>query len=143
MENKIRIAVNESLAKVNSLFEIKPKQLDAIMNVLKGFDTLAILPTAYGKSMIFQLLPSICQLLEDQPNNAIVIVVSPLKALIKDQVDAANNLECLALHATSLDIGNYHKISSGHYNIIVDTPEAWLDSDERWKNMLSSHFFRS
>jgi len=24
----------------------------------------------------------------------------------------------------------------------VDTPEAWLDSDDRWKNMLSSHFFR-
>jgi len=102
MENKIRNDVNESLAKVNSSFLIKPKQLDAIRNVLNGFDTLAILPPAYGKSMIFQLLPSVCQLLEDQPNNAFVIVVSPLKALIKDQVDAANKLESLAVRATAL-----------------------------------------
>ena len=36
-------------------FEIKQKQLEGITNILNGVDTLCILPTGYGKSLIFQL----------------------------------------------------------------------------------------
>ena len=60
-------AVNQCIKKVNNSYVIKPKQLEAIINLLRGYDTLAILPTSYGKSMIFQLIPSVLRLLyEDQ-----------------------------------------------------------------------------
>jgi superfamily II DNA helicase RecQ len=43
---------------VNPLgFKIKPKQLEAVVNIVGGIDTLCILPTSFGKSLIFQLLP--------------------------------------------------------------------------------------
>ena len=57
-------------------------QLDIIQSVLDGFDTLALLPTGGGKSLCFQV-PALC-------NEKLCIVVSPLIALMRDQVE---NLE--------------------------------------------------
>ena len=57
----LREAVSESLKQVDSSFCIKPKQFEAISNIVSGYDTLAILPTSFGKSLIFQLLPSVCK----------------------------------------------------------------------------------
>ena len=47
----------------------------------------------------------------------------------------------LSLKATDLGMEKFKPISTGQYNVIVDTPEAWLD-DDRWKAVLSSHIFR-
>ncbi|CAA6828310.1 MAG: RecQ family ATP-dependent DNA helicase [uncultured Aureispira sp.] len=53
-------------------------QLDIVQSVLDGKDTLALLPTGGGKSICFQV-PTLCQ-------DGICIVISPLIALMKDQV---------------------------------------------------------
>ena len=60
MANALLIAhaVEVSLFKIDSNYEIRPKQLEAIVSVIGRQDTLAILPTSYGKSLIFRLLPS-------------------------------------------------------------------------------------
>jgi len=110
---------------------------EAISNIVNGHDTLAILPTSFGKSLIFQLLPSVCEQLDQKPNNAIVVVVSPLKSLIEHQIKAANEMSSLGLKACFLSTGSFEDILEGKYNIIIDTPESWLN-DSKWKNNL--HF---
>ena len=59
-----------------------PLQADIIDNVLASQDTLALMPTGGGKSLCYQL-PSLVF-------GGITLVVSPLIALMKDQVDALN-----------------------------------------------------
>ena len=45
--------------RVNSTFKVKPKQADWMKNIVDGKDTLAILPTSYGKSLMYQMLPAL------------------------------------------------------------------------------------
>jgi len=92
-------------------FAIKPKQLEAVINVIKGKDTLCIFPAAFGKSLIFQLLPHVSSTLKMylQP---IVIVISPLLSLIEDHVVSCNNLKCLNLSAVKLEAQNSLTISA-------------------------------
>lgn len=56
---------------------LKPLQSVSLKKSLEG-DCMIILPTGYGKSLIFQLLPLIC--------NSKIIIVSPLSAIIQEQV---------------------------------------------------------
>lgn len=65
--------------------ELRPGQGDALGSVLEGHDTLAVLPTGAGKSAIYQ----IAALLIPGPT----VVVSPLIALQRDQVDGIDDLE--------------------------------------------------
>ena len=56
--------------------------------VYNGRDLVAVLPTGYGKSMIFHLLPALLydKRSESAQSRPVVIVVSPLNALTKDQI---------------------------------------------------------
>ena len=70
------------LQKKFQLQNFRPGQLDVIQAILAGQDVLCIMPTGYGKSLCYQL----SALLLD----GVTVVVSPLVALMKDQVDSLN-----------------------------------------------------
>lgn len=71
----------------------RPLQEDIINSVLKGEDTFALLPTGGGKSICFQV-PALVK-------KGICIVISPLVALMKDQVQALQNKGIKAMALTS------------------------------------------
>lgn len=59
--------------------DFRPSQIDSIIRILQGKDTIALLPTGSGKSIIFQMLALI------RPGFGLVI--APIVSLIHDQVD--------------------------------------------------------
>ena len=88
-ESVIKSAATRS-AKELGYTAMKPKQLEVVMGVLKGHDVFGVLPTGFGKSLCFASLPSIFDQLLFEEDSSIVLVITPLTAIMKDQVNLAN-----------------------------------------------------
>jgi superfamily II DNA helicase RecQ len=82
------------------------------VKVFWGEDILAVLPTGYGKSLIYQLLPLILfrKVFKEDPNRGIIsigdittvlLVISPLNSLISDQI---RKLLTTGLRVSSLNV---------------------------------------
>ena len=107
--------------------EFRPLQEDIILSVLDGSDTMALLPTGGGKSICFQV-PALAL-------GGLCIVVSPLIALMKDQVE---NLRKRHIKACAIFSGMSHeKISDTIDNCLFDKEMRFLYvSPERLKTDL-------
>lgn len=103
-------------------------QEDIILSVLSGNDTLALLPTGGGKSITFQV-PALAK-------EGICIVVTPLIALMKDQVE---NLKKRQIKAYAIHSGlNKHEIDIALNNCVYDDVKFLYVSPER----LATDIFR-
>ena len=104
--------------------DFRPGQEKAIDSVLAKQDTVVIMPTGGGKSLIYQL-PSL--ILE-----GITIVVSPLISLMKDQVDALNAIGIPATFINS-SIGQSESfkrikgVRQGKYKLLYIAPERFYN----------------
>ncbi len=100
--------------------EFRPLQEDIILSVLAGNDTLALMPTGGGKSITFQV-PSLAM-------EGICLVITPLIALMKDQVDQLNqrNIKATAIHSgmTRYEIDvTLNNCVYGDYKFLYLSPE--------------------
>ncbi len=98
----------------------RPQQAEIIKNVLAGEDSIALLPTGGGKSLCYQL-PSLLL-------DGITIVVSPLIALMKDQVMGLQEKGIKALSITSgISYGELDTLLDnciyGNYKLLYLSPE--------------------
>ncbi len=102
--------------------EFRPGQREALDQVLAGRDTLVVMPTGSGKSLIYQLAALA------RPGTG--LVVSPLVALMKDQVDglARRGISATFINST-LTSSEYswrmNGLANGDYKIVLVAPERF------------------
>src|ERR1700744_2083532 len=112
----------------------RPLQAEIIHDALAGKDVFALLPTGGGKSLCFQL-PALAQ-------EGLTVVVSPLIALMKDQVDA---LQASGIAATFLNSSlapgesreRLRGLHTGKFRLLYAAPErlmlsGFLEDLKRW-----------
>ena len=126
-------AVNNVLRDFPHVVSLREEQKDCLKNLVAGKDVFAILPTGFGKSLIFQLFPRIISMLNGRDSGTIstIIVVTPLVAIMKDQVEQLNALGVVTT-AIGLDEGlDESAAKNGRCEIVYGSPESWLSKEWR------------
>jgi ATP-dependent DNA helicase RecQ len=127
-------ALPEALAALRHYFgfaDFKPGQRDVIGHLLTGKSAAAVFPTGGGKSLCYQLPALLLP--------GLTLVVSPLIALMKDQIDAltARGIAARRLDST-LDLDEYRtvldEVRSGKLRMLYVAPERFVN--ERFCEMI-------
>lgn len=116
------MTIQQILLKYWGYSHFRPLQEEVINSVLAGKDTLTLMPTGGGKSLCFQV-PALFQ-------EGICIVISPLIALMKDQVE---NLKAKGIKAMSITSGMdkkeidiaFDNCVYGNYKFLYLSPERF------------------
>ena len=131
------MTAREALHKYFGYDDFRPLQSEIIDSVLAGKDTLALMPTGGGKSICFQV-PTLV-LSQDDLNKRLCLVITPLIALMRDQV---TNLEARNIHAAAVYTGmswDKQRVALdnclyGPYHFLYCSPER-LESEEFRKRL--------
>ena len=130
----------------NSLgYVLKTEQEQSLRKFVAGNDVFVSLPTGFGKSLCYILLPCIFDLIREVEGKSIILVVSPLIALMQDQVATISALGITTICITDKETSSSAvtlSVRKGEYQIIFISPEA-LFLSTRWRNMLSTVTYRS
>ena len=126
METSVEIELRDSLKRVFGYDNFRGNQEQIIQNILYGQNTFVIMPTGAGKSLCYQL-PAIIQ-------EGTAIVISPLIALMKNQVDQLNAFGVNARFLNStLSKSESTKVKkdtlAGHVKLLYVAPES-LNKEE-------------
>ncbi len=111
----------------------RPGQEDIVRSVVDGKDALAVMPTGSGKSLCYQLPACV--------GEGTTIVVSPLIALMKDQVDAAveRGLAAACINSSQGWAIQKERLSGmveGRYRIVYVAPERF--ANDAFRDALSN-----
>ena len=105
-------------------------QWDIISHALDGGDSIVLMPTGGGKSLCFQI-PGLMS------EDGFAIVISPLLALMNDQIDALqqNGVPALALNSEKSESENRQTVEllmQGKVKLLYISPEKLLSEIDRW-----------
>ena len=110
-------------------------QWDIINHTLDGGDSIVLMPTGGGKSLCYQI-PGLMN------DSGFAIVISPLLALMNDQIDALqqNGIPARALNSEKSDIENRQTVDllmEGKVKLLYISPEKLLNEISRWNTAIT------
>ena len=137
-EAQIDSAIRKAAEKLG-YSQLHPQQEREVKRFVEGHDMFVSLPTGSSKSLC--ILPATYDFLSGADSLSIVVVVSPLISLMKDQVCAMNERYMRAVF-----VGNCAEeeavvdVCDGKFQLVYMSPEALLRS-EKWRDMLLSPLY--
>ena len=120
---------------------LKPEQVQAVRHVYEGKDVFLWLPTGFGKSICYEILPFLFDLKLASAECSIVIVVSPLVSLMVDQVASLRSRGvCAVIMSGHRGVGSNllatdRDVETGKFRLLFCAPEAIIGS-EKWREMM-------
>ncbi len=117
-------AIRSVVENIITICQLKPKQEECLVHILKEGDVVALLQTDFWKSLIYQPLPIVSKKLgRSKSGKVITVIVPPLVSLMDDQVMEAAKL---GLCAAQLGLHNDREIMEGNFSLIFGNPKSWI-----------------
>ena len=122
--------------------QIRTEQLDVVTKFIEGNDVFVSLPTGVGKSLCFACLPLVYDYLRGVINKSIAIIVSPLNALMQDQVAKFTNRGMTAVYVGSECCSSLvDRVTNGEVQLTYMSPETIL-SIPNWREMFRNKHYQ-
>lgn len=133
MEKTIKIALNNLLPALTGgkIKIMKPEQIKALLSLWKGEDTVCVLPSGYGKSLIFFVAPRLVgavppsYLKQKVVGKPLVLIISPLISLMEAHVNQARDYKLSALRLPN----KLEQINLEATEILLGSPEFWTSCE--------------
>ena len=153
------VLIIHDVAEQMGIQSLKPKQLEAISAFLSGKDVFVSLPTGYGESIIFALLPAVFNRIRGMVclnneivlvqlcwlgcNNSLVVCISPLTSL---EVDLTERLQGRGINAAFVgeqqkDWRETRRVLQGEAEIVFISPES-IVHNKAFRDMLRSESYK-
>ena len=142
-------AVSYALEKLKcSALQLRPEQVDAVKHMYEGKDAFVWLPTGFGKSICYEVLPFMFDChrrkseVADGSTPCLVLVISPLIALMIDQVRSLRRKDVqAAIVASGAGSGIDQELRAQDNDLLrcsflFCTPESLVGS--KWRDTLES-----
>ena len=129
---------------------LKPEQYSAVVSYSRGYDTVLLAPTGFGKSLIFQIAPLVYQHAREimptfapkpdldtdhQFNHDLFLVLMPLTALTSDAANKVNTIHGGSFSALQLNMASVKSASAATF--LFSSPEFLMDGSGR--KLLEDH----
>lgn len=118
------------------------EQHSAVSQFLAGKDVFVSLPTGAGKSLCYLVLPLAFDYLRGTTRKSIIIVVSPLKSLMEDQVARFCSRGVMSVCVgidSSVQVDQ--DVANGRYQVVFFSPEAML-TNLKWREVFRSETYQ-
>ena len=115
-------------------FKLRQEQVIAVKTLLSNRDVFAVLPTGYGKSLIFQCSVVAKELLEAKngygtPTSPCALVICPLTSIIEDQM-----AEAMSVGISCHRLQDIKELEKSAFQLVFSSAERVMEKD--FKNML-------
>lgn len=132
-DTQLRTKALSVLRQFYGFSSFRPMQFEIISHAMHGNDSLVLMPTGGGKSMCFQI-PALL-------SDGCAIVVSPLLALMNDQVRAlqANGIPAAMMSSEQTEAANRdvaEHVYGGQIKLLYISPERLLSEIDNWSQAL-------
>ncbi|XP_048755624.2 bifunctional 3'-5' exonuclease/ATP-dependent helicase WRN-like [Ostrea edulis] len=126
--------INRILSEKQFHFAVKPEQFKIIESIVNKRDTFAVLSTGFGKSICY-VIPALYYDEINPCKKHTSLVISPLKALIKDQVQTLkdHNIKACGIYE-GVDKSVVDEIKNGDATVLLASPEAIIS--KHWLRVL-------
>ena len=158
---KFRAALDEVVREAG-LTALKPKQFEAIEGIISGEDVFVAVPTGYGKSIIYALLPSLYDKLlgksimprsNEMKSNcsysgttgSIVVCICPLTAIMVDQQKkfVMKGIKAEFVGEAQTDQATISKVLKGDLQLLYISPESILNNKKYRMMLLSDNYAKN
>jgi ATP-dependent DNA helicase RecQ len=114
--------MKQALLSAFQLNDFRPGQAEVISSIISGRNTVVVMPTGAGKSLCFQLPATMLE--------GVTVVVSPLIALMQDQVDSLQkrNIAATFINSSISDTERFDRLKrlrNGEYKLVYVAPERF------------------
>ena len=143
-KDRLHAAISEA-AKQLGYFELSHLQTLVVAHFVEGRDVFVSLPTGSGKSLCYCILPRVFDIMRESTSTesqSVAVVISPLVALMKDQVRRMAERDMTAVYVGDIDADEtVADVCGGQYQLVYMSPEALL-TNMTWRDMLLSPVFQ-